>query len=148
MDVLGFFRAIRDCTDDENGSRKNAKSAIGTSISEPFEKTIELIRLNCLRYLGFQDKTAIGRMTIKEYSLRMKAYRLKHVDELYMMHLQAWLNNQATATKQKGKKTVPFFKSFEDFFNIAEEEKKILGTPPAEIERSRSLSDLFRKANS
>ena len=148
MDVLGFFRAIRDCADDENSSRKNAQSASGTSVSEPFYKTVELIRLNCLRYLGFQDMTAIGRMTIKEYGLRMKAYRLKHVDELYMLHLQAWLNNQATATKQKGKKTVPFFKSFDEFFDIQEEEKKILGTPPAEIERSRSLSDLFRKANS
>ena len=94
------------------------------------------------------DLKKVGRMTIKEYSLRMKAYRLKHVDELYMLHLQAWLSNQATATKQKGKKTVPFFKSFDEFFDIQEEEKKILGTPPAEIERSRSLSDLFRKANS
>ena len=94
------------------------------------------------------DLQLIGRMTIKEYSLRMKAYRLMHIDELYRMHLQAWLNNQATATKQKGKKSVPYFKSFDDFFNIVEEEKKILGTPKAEIGRSRSLSDLFSKANS
>ena len=94
------------------------------------------------------DLKQVGRMTIKEYALRMRAYRLKHLDDLYKMHLQAWLSNQVTATKQKGKKSVPYFKSFEDFFDIAEEEKKILGTPPAEIERSRSLSDLFRKANS
>ena len=109
---------------------------------------MERIRLNCLRYLGMTDFKRIGRMTIKEYGLRMKAYRLKHVDELHKMHLQAWLTSQATATKQKGKKTVPYFKSFEDFFDLVEEEKKILGAPPAEIERSRSLSDLFRKANS
>ena len=148
MDVLGFFRAIRDCTDDENSSRKNAQSANRTSVSEPFYKTVELIRLNCLRYLGFQDMTAIGRMTIKEYSLRMKAYRLKHVDELYMMHLQAWLNNQATATKQKGKKTVPFFKSFDEFYDIQEEEKKILGISAKETVHKKSLSDLFMSANS
>jgi hypothetical protein len=109
---------------------------------------VELIRLNCLRYLGFQDMTAIGRMTIKEYSLRMKAYRLKHVDELYMMHLQAWLNNQATATKQKGKKTVPFFKSFDEFYDIQEEEKKILGISAKETVHKKSLSDLFMSANS
>lgn len=78
----------------------------------------------------------------------MKAYRLRHVDELYKMHLQAWLNNQATATKQKGKKTVPFFKSFDEFYDIQEEEKKILGISEKETVRKKSLSDLFMSANS
>ena len=78
----------------------------------------------------------------------MKAYRLRHVDELYKMHLQAWLNNQATATKQKGKKTVPFFKSFDEFYDIQEEEKKILGISAKETVRKKSLSDLFMSANS
>lgn len=78
----------------------------------------------------------------------MKAYRLRHVDELYKMHLQAWLNNQATATKQKGKKTVPFFKSFDEFYDIQEEEKKILGISAKETVHKKSLSDLFMSANS
>ena len=46
------------------------------------------------------DLKQVGRMTIKEYSLRMKAYRLKHVDELYTLHLQAWLNSKLVLDEQ------------------------------------------------
>ncbi|RFA36231.1 hypothetical protein CAI16_05435 [Virgibacillus dokdonensis] len=47
----------------------------------------------------------------------MKAYRLKRIDKEHDMHLQAWLNHQVTSTKEQGKKQVPVFRSFKDFFN-------------------------------
>lgn len=57
--------------------------------------------------------------------MRMKAYRLARVDKEYDMHLQAWLNHAVTATKEKGNKHVPAYKSFKDFYDYEKELKKI-----------------------
>ena len=40
---------------------------------------------------------AIERMTLYEYELRMRAYRLKMVDEEYWIYLQAWVNREVKA---------------------------------------------------
>ena len=59
----------------------------------------------------------------------MKAYQLNRIDREYDMHLQAWLGVQAGSTKESGKKTVPVFKSFKEFFDY---EKRI-----SEVRESR-----------
>lgn len=51
----------------------------------------------------------------------MKAIRLQLTDKAWDIHLQAWLNVQAKATKQQGKKIVPYYGSFDEFFKPQEE---------------------------
>lgn len=66
-------------------------------------------------------------MTMAEYETRLIAYRLKRLDEQELIHYQAWANKQVKATKKRGKYEVPFFDTFEKFFNKEKLENKILG---------------------
>ena len=84
---------------------------------------------------------------MSEYRLRMKAYQLSRVDREYELHLQAWLNQQAQATKRKGKKTVSAFGTFNDFFNYEERVNEIVKPKPKEVKRSKTEL-LLLKANS
>jgi len=54
----------------------------------------------------------------------MNAAKLSLFDKERDLHALAWLNVQAKATKQRGKKTVPYFKSFDEFFKHPEDDKK------------------------
>ena len=45
----------------------------------------------------------MDRLTIPEYNLLMKSVELKHVDEEYRLHKQAFLNLAAQAQKKAGK---------------------------------------------
>lgn len=76
-------------------------------------------------------------MEFPEYLLRMKAYRLKRIDKEHDMHLQAWLNHQVTSTKEQGKKQVPIFRNFKEFFDY---EKRI----EEEIKPKQSISQKAR----
>ncbi len=74
--------------------------------------------LNSLRYLGMRDFPEIRRMTLYEYNMRMKAFRLQQVDRDYDLHLLAWESWNVQAMKKQGKnKTVPVFKTFKQFFD-------------------------------
>ena len=86
-------------------------------------------------------------LLLSEYQLRMKAYQLSRVDREYELHLQAWLNQQAQATKSKGKKTVSVFRTFNDFFNYEERVNEIVKPKPKEVKRSKTEL-LLLKANS
>ncbi|MBO0473240.1 hypothetical protein JZO86_05940 [Enterococcus ureasiticus] len=66
-------------------------------------------------------------MTLAEYELRMISYRLKRLNKSREIHEQAWANNQIKTTKKIGKKEVPYFKKFKDFFDMEKQEKEILG---------------------
>ena len=72
----------------------------------------------------------------------MKAINFQIVDRQRELHMQAWLNVQAKATKQRGKKTVPYFKTFDDFFKdpMVEIKKK-----PKKLAENRMYSDLKSK---
>jgi len=83
--------------------------------------------LNAFRYLDFKRIEDVNDVTLNEYQLLMKAYALKQVDKQYEMHMQAWVNQQAKATKQKGKKTVPYFKDFKQFFDYEAQVEQIMG---------------------
>jgi hypothetical protein len=77
-----------------------------------------------MRHCGLFDQIKLGRITLAQYYMIMRAIQLKQIDEQRNIHLQAWLNVQAKATKEKGKKIVPHFKTFNDFFKDPEVEKK------------------------
>ena len=61
-------------------------------------------------------------MTPYEYGIRMKAYQRSQLEREYEMHLQAYLNFKATATKKSGKETRPVYRTFREFFDY---EKKL-----------------------
>ena len=83
-----------------------------------------------MRYCKIYDPVTLGRITLKQYMLMTKAIVLGLQDKERDLHAQAWLTLQAKATKQQGKKTVAYFRSFEDFYppagrkNEAETKKK------------------------
>ena len=54
-------------------------------------------------------------MTLYEYEVRLLAFQLKRLDHERDLYLQSWLNNQIKATK--GKKSEPYYKEFNKFFN-------------------------------
>ncbi|MFD2209374.1 hypothetical protein ACFSMW_06590 [Virgibacillus halophilus] len=64
-------------------------------------------------------------MSLYEYEMKMQAFNLSQVDKQHEMHMQAWLNHQVTATKESGKKQVPVFKKYEDFFNYEKSLKQV-----------------------
>ncbi|ECC0366196.1 hypothetical protein FM769_04715 [Listeria monocytogenes] len=77
-------------------------------------------------------------MTLSEYQLRIKAYRLKDLDRMKDLHFAAWLNHQAGSTNKKGK---PFYKEFKDFFNFEEEQRKVLNPEP-QIKNKKKLQKI------
>ncbi|GGJ85952.1 hypothetical protein GCM10007063_05530 [Lentibacillus kapialis] len=60
-------------------------------------------------------------MTLTEFHYKRYAQDYKEVDELYNMHLSAFLNRNASATENKGTEKKPreeyVFKDFKDFFD-------------------------------
>ena len=95
--------------------------------------------MTCLTKLDIKDMRVIEGMTIKEYGWRVEAYTMSRVDKEYDMHVQAWLNHQATATKQKGKKTVSAYKNFKEFFDYDKRMKAIKDTPEPEEDRRKAM---------
>ena len=86
-------------------------------------------------------------LLLDEYLLLMKAFNLKRVDTEYDYHLQAWLSQQVQETEQRGKKSVPVYKNFKDFFDYEERVNEILKPEPKEVKRTR-IELLLLKANS
>lgn len=79
----------------------------------------------------------------------MKAYALRRLDEEHSIHRQAWINQQAKATKQQGKKTLPYYKNFKQFFDYEQLEKDILQTKEEKkSEKENRLANLLVQANS
>jgi hypothetical protein len=70
----------------------------------------------------------------------MKAHALKQIDKEYDMHLQAWLNNQVKATKEVGKKYVPIYEKFKDFFDYEERINQV------QSKKKKITPDMKRKA--
>lgn len=87
-------------------------------------------------------------MTFAEYLYRFKAYSLRRVDAEYDMHLNAWLNHQAGATKKQGKDTVSAYKSFKDFFDYEKRIEEVEKTKPKKLnEQHRRMAQLAAQAN-
>lgn len=88
-------------------------------------------------------------MTISEYELRLKAYRLKRLDEQESIYQQAWANWQVQSTKEQGKKQVPVYSTFKKFFDKEKFENDILGidSPNNTFKKDNKLIDLMKKAN-
>lgn len=78
---------------------------------------------------------------MKEYELRMRAYQLQQIDKEADMHMQAWLNHQVTATKESGKKQVPVYRKFKDFYDYESRLNEVLAP-----HKSSKVSPQMRQA--
>jgi hypothetical protein len=83
-------------------------------------------------------------LTISQYELMKKAYNLKMVDKELWLHLQAYENFRAQATKQIGKRTVPIYPEFKDFYNYEEKLNRVKDGEVPKV-KTNKLGDLLRK---
>lgn len=91
----------------------------------------------------------IERMTLKEYAWRIEAYRVREFEKLYKMHQQAFINQIAKSTEQKGNKIEPKYKTFDEFFNYEKKRREILGDLYNEKQsKNERLKQLILQANS
>ncbi len=100
--------------------------------------------LNSLRFLNMKDFTEINSMTLYEYNMRMKAFQLRQVDRELEIHQQAWANWNVKAMKTQGKKRVPVFGSFKQFFDYDSRIKEILGHSEVD-RRNHRITEILRK---
>ena len=77
----------------------------------------------------------------------MKAESLKRVDSEYEIHLQAWVSHQVKAEKKQGKKTVPVYEKFSQFFDYEKRINDIL-KPKKKEKKLTNLERLMLQANS
>ena len=77
----------------------------------------------------------------------MKAESLKRVDSEYEIHLQAWVSHQVKAEKKQGKKTVPVYEKFSQFFDYEKRINNVL-KPKKEKKKLSNLERLMLQANS
>lgn len=90
----------------------------------------------------------IEAMTLSEYLLRMKAHRLRRVDVELDMHRTAWLHHQAGAKRLQGKKTVPVYKTFKDFFDYDKAIASVEGRKTSSLsDKHRRMAQLAAQAN-
>ena len=83
--------------------------------------TYTTVATNCLRYFGMSF-SEIDLLTMPEYEMLIKAYRLAEIDKECDRHQRAWLNVVAGATKKDGR---PVYKNFRDFYDYEAELKKV-----------------------
>lgn len=106
-------------------------------------ETLDDIVENAMRYLGYTFHEAEC-MTLREYSYEIHAYKLRQLDKRRDMHLQAYLSHVVTGVEKRGKKHVPVYPTFKDFFDFEKEERKLLQPKkledPSRIELMKAIA--------
>ena len=110
--------------EDDRG-RKSEEVGDITHEEASFEEQYREAAISCFRYLGFTSFEQVDRLTIAQYEIMMEALRYRIVDDEYRAHRQAFLNFAAQAQKKSGKKTVPVYKRFRNFFDYEKELKNV-----------------------
>lgn len=88
------------------------------------DKLYEQVAVDCFRFFNFRSFDEVDALSMAEYEILMKAYKLKQIDKLYYIHRTAYENQRAKATKKQGKNFVSVYKSFKDFFDYEKELKE------------------------
>lgn len=83
--------------------------------------------------------------------MRMRAFNLSRIDKKYDIALQAWMNNQATATKttgsDKNQKTEPIYKEFKDFFDYEKKIQELDGPSRIMTEKEQRMARIAASVN-
>lgn len=88
------------------------------------------------------------RTSLADYEVLMKAANLREVDSLNKIHMQAWTNQAAKATRKRGKSYVGFYKDYQSFFNYSQALKEAWEDEKHKEEKQENdLVNLILKAN-
>lgn len=64
------------------------------------------------------------------------------------MHMQAWLHNMAGATKEQGKKQVPVYKNYKQFFDYEKQLKEVEQPKKIEIApKFKKMAHIAKEVN-
>lgn len=91
------------------------------------------------------DILAIQRMTMADFEVMVKAYKLRQVDEMFMASYQAWQISQAQASDKKGHAIHKKFRSLFDYEDTLRKVKE--GDAPEKTIKNRTARELAAKAN-
>lgn len=106
------------------------------------------MEISALRFFGFRNLNDVARITLEEFDKYAKAYKLRRLDEEYLISLQAFKNQEIQSTKGSGKNTKPVYPSFKSFFDYEKQERMILGVPEKKKEDNKKLLSIVTKLNS
>jgi hypothetical protein len=106
-------------------SDRGGESETGSSEEISFEEQYRETAINCFRYFHFTSFEQVDRMTIAQYEIMLEALEYQMIDDEYRAHRQAFLNFAVQAEKKSGKKTVPVYRRFRQFFDYEKELKKM-----------------------
>lgn len=81
-------------------------------------------------------------ITLAEYFLRMKAYRLRQVDKTYDMATEVWLNRKVNSTNKDGKY---IYTDFKTFFDYDQAQNDVLKPQKSEKEMDPDLVKIAKK---
>jgi len=85
--------------------------------------------------------------TLFEYEAKMHAFELRKVDKEHDMHKQAWLNEVVSQTKKQGKKQVPMYKSFKDFYDYEKRLKEVSRNDDNNKQEIQRLANIAKNVN-
>lgn len=77
------------------------------------------------------------RCTPADFDILIEAKQLRDADKLYMIHRQAWANNQVQATRRNGR---PRYRTFDKFFDYEKLVNAIKGSEGVP-EKKQSMAD-------
>lgn len=87
------------------------------------------------------------RCTPADFEIYKLARRVKRQQEHETLALQAWFNQSVQATKKQGKKHIPKYKSFNEFYDSEEMFYSIFHPDYKKPKQNITLADLNRRIN-
>ncbi|MDN6397671.1 MAG: hypothetical protein L0J75_01390 [Alkalibacterium sp.] len=94
-----------------------------------------------------QSFEEVDYLLVNEYLMLMKAKALEKLDRERDIYLQAFVNDKATATETRGKKTYTKYPSFEKFFDYEKHRDDLLGIKKEKNKKQRDIKQLVLLAN-
>ena len=85
------------------------------------------------------------RTTLADMEVLMTAQGMRAVDMRFESAIYAWDNLRIQQTKKKGKKTIPLYASFQDFFDYEKELERLKGEEAIESTAKDTRLGVLRK---
>lgn len=79
------------------------------------------------------------RCTPVEFQIYSKAHLIRTEEKTRMLAMQAWMNQSVQATKKSGKKQMPKYKKFDEFYNTDEQFNSIFEADSQKV-KSKTLT--------
>lgn len=88
------------------------------------------------------------RTTLADFEVMAKAHQKREFENLFNLHLSAWLHNQVKATDERGK---PYYKEFQEFFDYEERlamvDDRVKKQKENEISEHKKLMEMIKRVN-